>query len=257
MRCSEDSRINTSNWNFFFDQCVFVFLFVCSFQLPKVSHDNHPNIYNSFIHQRRQKIVTETLITERALLNCMQIRCWANINHEVRFDRFPGTSRCYANIPICKPFYNCVFDHRSYDVIPFLYSQIFAVCALYTTVNFESEVTFECRTAKTKTLNIDYPFRFGENVCPKNPPQGSPAGTNSTLFLSADVSSDAQFFVATGALSILYCIFIVAVYTIIDEIYKSKAEIPLAVSKMAIAMQSRIVSLLCFHFHRILCWLQF
>lgn len=49
--------------------------------------------------------------------------------------------------------------------------------------------------------------------------------------MSADVSSDAQFFVATSVLSVLYCIFIAAVYAVIDEIYTSKPEVPLAVSK--------------------------
>lgn len=110
-----------------------------------------------------------------------------------------------------------------------IHSQIFAVCALYTTVNFESEVKFNCKDGET--LNIEYPFRFGQNVCPKAKVTGVTA--NSTkLYLSGDVSSDAQFFVATGVLSILYCIFIVAVYTVIDEIYKNKAEIPLAVSSL-------------------------
>ena len=33
---------------------------------------------------------------------------------------------------------------------------------------------------------------------------------------------------ATGVLSLLYCVFIIAVYAFLDEIYKSKTEIPLA-----------------------------
>lgn len=37
-----------------------------------------------------------------------------------------------------------------------------------------------------------------------------------------------QFYVATGVLSLLYCIFIIAVYAFLDEVYKSKSEIPLA-----------------------------
>lgn len=43
-----------------------------------------------------------------------------------------------------------------------------------------------------------------------------------------DVASDAQFFVATGVLSLMYCIFIIAVYAFVDDFYKSKTEIPLA-----------------------------
>lgn len=33
---------------------------------------------------------------------------------------------------------------------------------------------------------------------------------------------------ATGVLSLLYCLFIIAVYAFVDEVYKSKSEIPLA-----------------------------
>lgn len=33
---------------------------------------------------------------------------------------------------------------------------------------------------------------------------------------------------ATGVLSLLYCVFIIAVYAFLDEVYKSKSEIPLA-----------------------------
>lgn len=87
-------------------------------------------------------------------------------------------------------------------------------------------MTFECENLPIKKVTIDYPFRFGETVCPKRAVAN--VVTNATL--SVNLASDAQFFVATGVLSILYCIFIVAVYTIIDEIYKTKSEIPLAVS---------------------------
>lgn len=68
---------------------------------------------------------------------------------------------------------------------------------------------------------FDYPFKFGEKVC---------EGPNGNATPSADVSSDARFFVATSFLSILYSLFISAVYAAIDEIYTSKPEVPLAVS---------------------------
>lgn len=104
--------------------------------------------------------------------------------------------------------------------------QIFAICALYTTLNFEATVSLACGTpVEEKRVELDYPFRFGEKVCPKRGSKG-----NSTLFLSADVSSDAQFFVATGVLSLLYSVFIIGVYTMIDDFYRSKSEVPLAVS---------------------------
>lgn len=103
---------------------------------------------------------------------------------------------------------------------------IFAICALLTTLNFEATVTTSCgNKSEVKAITIDYPFAFGEKICPKG------AASNASvewLTITADVSSDAQFFVATGVLSILYCIFIVAVYTTMDEIYKTKSEVPLA-----------------------------
>lgn len=124
-------------------------------------------------------------------------------------------NRLYAiNLSECDIYFICLLE------------QIFAICALYTTLNFEATVSLTCSTPPgDKRVEIDYPFRFGEKVCPK---RGSKE--NSTLFLSADVSSDAQFFVATGVLSLLYSVFIIGVYTMIDDFYRSKSEVPLAVS---------------------------
>jgi len=47
--------------------------------------------------------------------------------------------------------------------------------------------------------------------------------------LIGDFSSDAQFFVATGVLSLLYCIAIILVYVMFDEMYQSTGLLPLAV----------------------------
>lgn len=85
-------------------------------------------------------------------------------------------------------------------------------------MNFDVTVT-----VNDKPFTIDYPFKYGETVCNRSD-GGKPAG------ISVDVSSDARFFVVTSVLSILYCIFISVVYSVIDEIYTSKPEVPLAVS---------------------------
>jgi hypothetical protein len=53
-------------------------------------------------------------------------------------------------------------------------------------------------------------------------------GTES-LQLYGDFSSDAQFFVATGVLSCLYCIGITVVYTMFDAVYQNNGLLPLAV----------------------------
>lgn len=92
---------------------------------------------------------------------------------------------------------------------------------MWTTCNFDINVTV-AEKGIPKTYTFGYPFRFGETVCNKT--DGKLVG------VSADVSSDAQFFVATCVLSVLYCIFIAAVYAVIDEFYTSKPEVPLAVS---------------------------
>lgn len=100
--------------------------------------------------------------------------------------------------------------------------KIFAIFALYTTVNFDITLTSTPTSGVPSTHVFDYPFRFGKVVC--NSTAGKP------FYISADVSSDARFFVATAVISILYCVFISAVYVTIDEIYTSKPEVPLAVS---------------------------
>jgi hypothetical protein len=79
-------------------------------------------------------------------------------------------------------------------------------------------------TVHSRGIEIDYPFRFYEKVCPKGQ-------SNETLSISADLSSDAQFFVATGVLSMLYALFAIVVYAFLDELYRTKDEIPLAVSR--------------------------
>lgn len=106
--------------------------------------------------------------------------------------------------------------------------QIFAIIALWTTLNFQIQV-ITTKLDESKTYTIGYPFLVGQRIC--NETHGP--------MMSADVSSDAQFFVATAVLSILYCIFISVVYAFIDEIYASKPEIPLAVS-LILSLEFRI-----------------
>lgn len=74
-------------------------------------------------------------------------------------------------------------------------------------------------TPAQQVIHLDYPFRFDHTACTKN---------STRVPMSADVSSDAQFFVATGVLSMLYCVFIIAVYAYLDDLYRSKPELPLA-----------------------------
>lgn len=96
--------------------------------------------------------------------------------------------------------------------------KVFAICAFATTVNFQATVTVNC--SKPEEFTFSYPFNINQGVCQTT--------DNKTHQVQVDVASDAQFFVATGVLSLMYCLFIIAVYTFIDEFYKSKSEIPLA-----------------------------
>uniref|UniRef100_U5ENQ2 Putative synaptophysin-like 2a n=1 Tax=Corethrella appendiculata TaxID=1370023 RepID=U5ENQ2_9DIPT len=110
----------------------------------------------------------------------------------------------------------------NYTIVPFqeprgvmrILQLIFAICAFATTVNFDYSMSFDCGGKKIE-ITIDYPFRTYEKIC-------------DTGAIPLDVSSDAKFFVATGVLSLMYCLFIIAVYAVFEELYKSKSEIPIA-----------------------------
>lgn len=93
------------------------------------------------------------------------------------------------------------------------------------TANFELDVHLKCKTPANPTSinqirHIEYPFRFEHQACY--------LADNTTVPMAADVSTDAQFFVATGVLSMMYCIFIIGVYAFIDDFYRDKPELPLA-----------------------------
>lgn len=103
-----------------------------------------------------------------------------------------------------------------------IFQLIFGICAFSTTLSFTATLTTDCQINPAPTkFEFEYPFRFYENVCIAK-------GNLTNFAVTADVSSDAQFFVATGVLSMLYAGFIIFVYAYLDELYKSKMEIPMA-----------------------------
>lgn len=107
---------------------------------------------------------------------------------------------------------------NSFDTFVF---QIFGICAFVTTLNFTIQFTSDCQAnAEPTKWDFDYPFKFYEKVCQ------TPA--NTSYAVTADVSSDAQFYVATGVLSMLYSAFIIFIYAYFDDLYQSKTEIPMA-----------------------------
>lgn len=100
---------------------------------------------------------------------------------------------------------------------------VFSICAFATTTGYTNvvELEFSCNNSTTNVkLMFSYPFRLGyvqENIenCLCQPS------------LYGNFSSDAQFFVATGVLSFLYCVGIVLVYILLDSMYQSNGLLPL------------------------------
>ncbi|KAF4527272.1 hypothetical protein B566_EDAN006992 [Ephemera danica] len=78
--------------------------------------------------------------------------------------------------------------------------------------------------AETARFDYDYPFRL-DYIEPKPVCEGS----GKTLRLYGDFSSDAQFFVATGVLSFLYCVGIIVVYLLYEHQYQNNNTWPIAV----------------------------
>lgn len=112
---------------------------------------------------------------------------------------------------------------------------IFAICAFATTVNFTNEITLDYCTKENpmkETFTIEYPFEL-DAMDIKIPQCESGNKTDekpSTLdfYLPGDFSSDAQFFVATGVLSMLYTLGISVVYLMFDNSYQQNALVPMA-----------------------------
>ncbi|XP_066997390.1 synaptophysin isoform X2 [Anabrus simplex] len=100
---------------------------------------------------------------------------------------------------------------------------VFSICAFATTTGYTNEVTLSCKNmTETVVLDFDYPFKL-DYVIEDLPPRCSAH----PLRLYGNFSSDAQFFVATGVLSLLYCVAIVLVYVMLDAMYQSNGLLPL------------------------------
>lgn len=105
-----------------------------------------------------------------------------------------------------------------------IFQLVFSVWGFFACRDFSVTLTMDCDNKLFKRgYEIEYPFEFNEPICLRKV-------DNSTMFLSVDSSSGAQFFALTAALSLLYAVFIIFVYAYLDEMYKSKPEFPMAVS---------------------------
>nr|CAD7575020.1 unnamed protein product [Timema californicum] len=113
---------------------------------------------------------------------------------------------------------------------------IFSICAFATTTGFTSFVLLNifCGPSESSEVGVNleysYPFRLDhvqqQKKCSTNVSDPE-AFTLHTFHLVGDFSSDAQFFVATGVLSLIYSFLIGIVYVLFDAKYQSNELLPL------------------------------
>ncbi|KAB0801445.1 hypothetical protein PPYR_05799 [Photinus pyralis] len=105
---------------------------------------------------------------------------------------------------------------------------IFTISAFAAISGYSGSVNFNCESQALNasfTFNFDYPFKLFLNEHPLNSNSSSPCKPIVTI--NGDFSSDAQFFVTTGVLAMLYTIAIIIVYIKLDNLYKTNSQVPL------------------------------
>jgi hypothetical protein len=108
-----------------------------------------------------------------------------------------------------------------------IFQFVFSIWGFFAVRDFKAILKMDCQeTVFNRVHTIDYPFEFADHVCRRR--VDAMKTDNTTIFLSVDASTSAQFFVLTAVLSLLYALFIIFVYCYLDEMYKSKAEFPMA-----------------------------
>lgn len=137
--------------------------------------------------------------------------------------------------------------------------QLFGICAFATTSSFSSSLSilYACNGPSTPTPDIQkktdeiqfsYPFEWvlSRSVSfaailmiillsvfslTKERIHRDPCNTSTeTLFLGGSYASSAEFFVAIGVLTFLYCLAALLIYIFLDKLYRSRDSVPLAVS---------------------------
>ncbi|XP_046406023.1 synaptoporin-like isoform X2 [Ischnura elegans] len=98
---------------------------------------------------------------------------------------------------------------------------IFSICAFATTTGFTNFVIIESTEYRAE-FEIEYPYRLNHLVKEVN------VGNNTEkIQLYGNFSSDAEFFVATGVIAMLYTIAVIVLYVLFDAMYQSKEIIPI------------------------------
>jgi hypothetical protein len=100
---------------------------------------------------------------------------------------------------------------------------IFSICAFATTSGFTNQILLQYCDKQSPPVELSYSYPFELDGVST---QVNCRNATEKIYLVGDFSSDAQFFVATGVISMLYCIGITAVYIMFDEIYQANVALP-------------------------------
>lgn len=104
---------------------------------------------------------------------------------------------------------------------------IFTISAFAAISGYSGNVNFNCESPALNTsftFSFDYPFKL---LLTKQLNSTVNTTCKPTVMINGDFSSDAQFFVTTGVLAMLYTIAIIIVYIKLDNFYKTNSQAPL------------------------------
>uniref|UniRef100_A0A147BF24 MARVEL domain-containing protein n=1 Tax=Ixodes ricinus TaxID=34613 RepID=A0A147BF24_IXORI len=110
---------------------------------------------------------------------------------------------------------------------------VFAIFAFATTSGFGSATTFKvlCPEAESPvTVNFQFGYPFRMSYFPFKAPAKCPAGDPKdwpAVRLPFNFASNAEFFVATGVLSFLYCVGILGIYLFSNKMYIENQTVPI------------------------------
>jgi len=105
---------------------------------------------------------------------------------------------------------------------------VFAIVGFATTTNFGGSFGFTVRCDNSSSQDvavskgISYPFRLDHEKI-----EVDACGKNFAVSFFGDYSSDSQFFVTSGVLAMLYSVGAIAVYSVLDNLYKADRRFPL------------------------------
>lgn len=109
---------------------------------------------------------------------------------------------------------------------------VFAIFAFATTSGFGSATTFKvsCSQESPVTVNFQFGYPFRMSYFPFKAPAECPVGKPvvwQAVRLPFNFASNAEFFVATGVLSFLYCVGILGIYLFSNKMYIENQTVPI------------------------------